>query len=763
MGIFGNSKMKLFAGSQKVKKAYLGTEKIYSAGSIVTYYVDSNTYYQEEVDSDVTCLSPTTFTPTKSGWIFTGWRENNTASSSVLSSKNMGNEPISLYAVFKKDVTVYTYDDHESSNDGAPYEQYGTVYYNNGNILAAEIEAYECDAMYSTFRGYARFSSYKEAKDNIYPSYTPDVFEEEMMYITEDTYLVALYSETITLTYYNNSTTKSTTTGTKYIEMYNYESEDPKFTLSQASKSGWTARGWSTGTAGNASVSYSSITNREFSSSTTLYGCYKQDITVTFKSYNKTENVSGTYYYNSSGNTTNPSITAPNGADYPGWTWRGWSFAGETHANAGVNFGNGFTWDGGSTHTRYGLYEQTIYLYYNGNGSTSGSVSTQSGTRYYNAYGNTSNPSFTLASNGYSRTGHNFNGWDLGAVGATITLSSSMTAYAQWTAINYYFDINGADNGLVDVYINGSLVASGVSDYYQQHPYGSTYEIKNIRPKSGYNYDGVTGGSLSGTITGATTVTLSFSIAFTSQDFGYTGNVQSFTAPTSGTYQLEVWGAQGGVNNSSDGRGGYSKGNISLSSGQILYICVGGQNGYNGGGSPYVGFGSNGGYGGGATHIAKSNNRGVLKNYASYTSEVLIVAGGGGGAATYGSGYSGGGYGGGSTGGGHNPGTQTSGGSNISKAYSCDEDDHPWHNYTLFVAGSFGQGGNGTDDSECDGGYSGGAGGGGGGWYGGSGNASSNGDYNGGSGGSGYIGGVSSGSMSNGVQTGNGYARITRV
>ena len=79
----------------------------------------------------------------------------------------------------------------------------------------------------------------------------------------------------------------------------------------------------------------------------------------------------------------------------------------------------------------------------------------------------------------------------------------------------YYLDINGADNGLVDVYINGSLVASGVSDYYQQHPYGSTYEIKNIRPKSGYNYDGVTGGSLSGTITGATTVTLSFSITTT--------------------------------------------------------------------------------------------------------------------------------------------------------------------------------------------------------------------------------------------------------
>ena len=66
MGVFGTSKMKLFGGSEKIRKAYLGTEKIYSAGSIVTYYVDSNTYYQEEVDSDASCLNPTTFTPSNS-------------------------------------------------------------------------------------------------------------------------------------------------------------------------------------------------------------------------------------------------------------------------------------------------------------------------------------------------------------------------------------------------------------------------------------------------------------------------------------------------------------------------------------------------------------------------------------------------------------------------------------------------------------------------------------------------------------------------
>ena len=29
-------------------------------------------------------------------------------------------------------------------------------------------------------------------------------------------------------------------------------------------------------------------------------------------------------------------------------------------------------------------------------------------------------------------------------------------------------------------------------------------------------------------------------------DFDYTGDEQTFTAPISGTYKLEIWGAQGG-------------------------------------------------------------------------------------------------------------------------------------------------------------------------------------------------------------------------
>ena len=53
-----------------------------------------------------------------------------------------------------------------------------------------------------------------------------------------------------------------------------------------------------------------------------------------------------------------------------------------------------------------------------------------------------------------------------------------------------------------------------------------------------------------------------------SWNYGYTGNVQTFTAPVDGTYQLEVWGAQGGgillENGATGGLGGYSSGTVSL-------------------------------------------------------------------------------------------------------------------------------------------------------------------------------------------------------
>lgn len=116
----------------KLAKAYLGDIKVYSAGNVVTYMVDTDLAYKEEVDSDASCLSPATFTPIKEGWTFIGWREDTTASGDVLSSKVMGDEPITLYAVFAQEITL-SYNGNGSTSGSTESEE-GTRYYNNENI-----------------------------------------------------------------------------------------------------------------------------------------------------------------------------------------------------------------------------------------------------------------------------------------------------------------------------------------------------------------------------------------------------------------------------------------------------------------------------------------------------------------------------------------------------------------------------------------------------------------------------------------------------
>ena len=212
-------------------------------------------------------------------------------------------------------------------------------------------------------------------------------------------------------------------------------------------------------------------------------------------------------------------------------------------------------------------------------------------------------------------------------------------------------------------------------------------------------------------------------------DYDYTGGEQTFIAPTTGTYKLETWGAQGGNYDTIKvgGYGAYSSGNKKITQTDKLYINVGGQGtvsqgGYNGGGSTDY----SGGGGGGATHIAlESGKLSILENKKNY---ILIVSGGGGGSGAFNNyvGGSGGGYIG-EKAAGSSPGfggTQLSGG---------EISNYTGPTSTSGIKGSFGQGGNGGHEIA----YKQGSGAGGSGFFGGSGGGARDG---GGGGGSGYIG-----------------------
>ena len=240
-------------------------------------------------------------------------------------------------------------------------------------------------------------------------------------------------------------------------------------------------------------------------------------------------------------------------------------------------------------------------------------------------------------------------------------------------------------------------------------------------------------------------------IVFTSQEFFYTGDVSEWICPGDGIYKLEVWGASGSSSGPlAGGKGGYCWGNAELETGDILYICVGGANGYNGGG---IG-GENSESGGGATSIAKNASRGILRNYVNNKSEVLIVAGGGGSSdyEDWDLGLDGyGGHGGGLVGG---------------NGWDYDEGSSSGTGGTQTDPGqSFGAGtagfGFGAPDCIPDISYAcGGLGGGG--WYGGGCGSWSNGCHGGG-GGSSYYGTLTSSGTTPGVNEGNGKAKITFI
>jgi hypothetical protein len=251
-----------------------------------------------------------------------------------------------------------------------------------------------------------------------------------------------------------------------------------------------------------------------------------------------------------------------------------------------------------------------------------------------------------------------------------------------------------------------------------------------------------------------------------SQTFNYTGAVQTFTAPVTGVYTIDAYGARGGnvttYYTANGGLGGRATGEISLNAGDVLNIYVGGAGVDRLGDHPYPDCDvAQGGWNGGGPSLSKGNSTAGggasdVRFNGTTLNDRIIVAGGGGGCGWAGAR---GGDGGGLTGdkgmgdtlnweysnpslGGALGGTQTAGGAvgGINYNSSCG----------IQTPGSFGQGGTGI-------GYTAGGGGGGGGWYGGGGG----GYADGGGGGSSYIGGVQNGTTQSGVNNGDGLVTIS--
>ncbi len=182
------------------------------------------------------------------------------------------------------------------------------------------------------------------------------------------------------------------------------------------------------------------------------------------------------------------------------------------------------TVNGATTYTAY-FTPITYYIKYDGNGATGGSTATS--THTYDVAKN-------LTKNGYTRTGYTFIGWSLSPTSTTSSTpdelsvknmatknGDTLTLYAVWQANTYNLDLNGlldgtnvndiVGYGTVDIYIDGKLVKDDISDYCTKHPYGTKWEIKDIKAEEGHIYNGVAEGTISGTIgTSSVAVRLKF-------------------------------------------------------------------------------------------------------------------------------------------------------------------------------------------------------------------------------------------------------------
>ncbi|MBR4095420.1 MAG: InlB B-repeat-containing protein, partial [Bacteroidales bacterium] len=199
------------------------------------------------------------------------------------------------------------------------------------------------------------------------------------------------------------------------------------------------------------------------------------------------------------------------------------------------------------------------------------------------------------------KAGSSFGGWffdaqctmPAGGAGESIVLQQDVTLYAKWVdlaldAENNYSANNG--KGAVDL------------SWAQNDGQSKTYMIYQSTDNKNW-----------------TLVSDSEDISNSNQvkrTFSFTGKEQTYVVPYTGLYTLKVNGAQGkDYGGCKGGYGGSIVGKVWLEKGEKITFNIGGQNGYNGGGSASA-FGN----GGGCTTVI-SNIKGTL-----------FVAGGGGGA-----------------------------------------------------------------------------------------------------------------------------------
>ena len=283
---------------------------------------------------------------------------------------------------------------------------------------------------------------------------------------------------------------------------------------------GWSFAGWAS-TYSTMTVTYTNADDYVCSADITLYGIWNRDVTA--KYYNNATATSVTtsnypqWYYNVYAGTagvTNISLPALVNNTAYGWDAVGWVLndASNTAVATDITLTAHLLAPATNVTPVYSaLYTRTPQVTYNGNGSDGGTTNPTNCDEQKRNAGDASNngtsSTATLASNGFTRDGYVFTGWNTAAdgsgtpyaEGATYTFpnnawasSNATTLYAQWQKNNYdiTYDCNGGTViGSNTTPVETSVTRTDAAQYYPTTTYSfetvdSVCERANYAPQS---------------------------------------------------------------------------------------------------------------------------------------------------------------------------------------------------------------------------------------------------------------------------------------
>ncbi len=122
------------ATTKRVTRIFVGEDRVYAAGVKVTYQIDTGYSLERTVPDkeDAIAIAPPA---ALEGYSFVGWRQDSSAEKKVLSEYVIGSEePATLYAVFKKQMTIGLMPNGGTLAETGAAESFTvSCYYNNGN------------------------------------------------------------------------------------------------------------------------------------------------------------------------------------------------------------------------------------------------------------------------------------------------------------------------------------------------------------------------------------------------------------------------------------------------------------------------------------------------------------------------------------------------------------------------------------------------------------------------------------------------------